>query len=83
MKVKLATQLLSLSVGNAFIFCRDVLKLIDFENCTVNFIKLFNDAFDILNSRTLISYGFKGAINNDNYENILAFNKSSFIMFIT
>lgn len=83
MKVKLATQLLSLSVANALIFCRDVLKLKDFENCTatVNFIKLFNDAFDILNSRTLIPYGFKGAINNDNYENILEFSKK-FIYYV-
>jgi len=83
MKVKLATQLLSLSVANSLIFCKDVLKLKDFENCTatVNFIKLFNDAFDILNSRTLIPYGFKGAINNDNYENILDFSKK-FIYYV-
>lgn len=75
MKVKLATQLLSLSVANALEFCKNVLKLKDFENCTatVNFIRLFNDAFDILNSRNLISYGFKGAINNSNYETILSF----------
>lgn len=57
MKVKLATRLLSSSVTNSLEFCKDVLKFKDFENCTatINFIRLFNDAFGILNSRTLIS----------------------------
>lgn len=77
MKVKLATQLLSLSEANSLEFCKDVLKLKDFENCTatINFIRIFNDAFDIFNSRTIISYGLKGAINNSNYENILSFSQ--------
>lgn len=76
----MATQLLSSSVANSLEFCKDVLKLKDLENCTttINFIRLFNDAFDILNLRTLISYGFKGAINNSNYENILSFSKKLF-----
>lgn len=57
MKVKLATQLLSRSVADSLEFCMTILKLKDFENCraTINFINIFNDAFDILNSRYVIS----------------------------
>jgi len=55
MKVKLATQLLSRSVAESLIFCKDKLNLEDFKNCdaTVNFVKIMNDAFDILNSHKL------------------------------
>jgi hypothetical protein len=53
MKVKLATQLLSRSVSDALTFCKDNLKLDTFQNCsaTIEFIQIFNNAFDILNSR--------------------------------
>lgn len=61
MKVKLATQLLSKSVADALEFCKNVLCLDDFQSCepTIKFIRIFNDAFDILNSRNLNSYGKK------------------------
>lgn len=80
MKVKLASQLLSNSVADALLFCKDNLKLKDFEGCeaTINFIRLFNDAFDILNSRHLMSYGFKGAVCIQNFENIYSFIKLFF-----
>jgi len=76
----LASQLLSNSVVDALLFCKDNLKLKDFEGCeaTINFIKLFNDAFDILNSRHLMSYGFKGAVSIYNFENIYSFIKLFF-----
>ncbi|CAH1738656.1 unnamed protein product, partial [Aphis gossypii] len=64
MKVKLATQLLSKSVADALEFCKDVLHLDEFQSCgpTIHFIRLFNDAFDILNSRNLKQYGKKKAL---------------------
>lgn len=67
MKVKLATQLLSKSVADALEFCKDVLHLDEFQSCgpTINFIRLFNDAFDILNSRSLNQYGKKAICNNN------------------
>lgn len=69
MKVKLASQFLSNSVENALLFCKDVLKLKEFEGCeaTIHFIRIFNDAFDILNSRHLISYGFKSNVCTQNF----------------
>lgn len=80
MKVKLATQLLSRSVANSLEFCMTILKLKDFENCraTINFINIFNDAFDILNSRYVISNSFKGAVNNQNYDKIFSFIQTFF-----
>lgn len=75
MKVKLATQLLSNSVADALLFCKDNLKLKEFSDCeaTVHFIRIFNDAFDILNSRQLVSYGFKGAVCMKNFNQIKSF----------
>lgn len=75
MKVKLVTQLLTSSVADSLMFYKNVLKLEKFKcyTATANFIRLFNDAFDILNSRTLISYGFKRALNYDNYDKIFSF----------
>jgi len=74
MKMKLATQLLSSSIAQALTFCKGFLKLDD-KDCTatINFIQIFNDAFDILNSRTQSTYGFKGAVNDTNYSYIFSF----------
>jgi hypothetical protein len=54
-KVKLATQLLTRSVAEALLFCRDYLNLENFQDCgaTVRFISLVNDAFNILNSKQI------------------------------
>jgi len=59
MKVKLATQLLSKSVADALFFCQNNLNLKDFEDYdgTIRFIRIMNDAFDILNSRNIKSTG--------------------------
>lgn len=61
MKVRLATQLLSESVASALEYCEEKLCLDDFKGCkaTVNFLRIMNNIFDILNSRTLVAPGFK------------------------
>lgn len=55
MKVKLAVQLLSRSAADALKFCKENLKLWNFQDCdaTIKFIIIMNDAFDILNSHRL------------------------------
>jgi len=75
MKVKLATQLLSNSVADALLFCKDNLRLDEFKDfeATIHFIRIMNDAFDILNSRHLVSYGFKGAVCMTNFAKIDTF----------
>jgi hypothetical protein len=74
MNVKLAAQLFSASVAESLLFCKNILKMADFRDAeaTANFIKLINDLFDILDSRTR-SYGFKRALNEENYQT--AFNR--------
>lgn len=77
MKVKLASQLLSRSVAEALLFCKDVLKLKEFEGCeaTVRFILIINDAFDILNSRNLSEYGYKKPLCEKNIVEVEEFVK--------
>lgn len=64
MKVKLAAQLLSQSVADELLFCRNKMKLSEFAGCkaTCDFIKIINNIFYLLNSRNLNSYGYKQAI---------------------
>lgn len=68
MNVRLAAQLFSTSVADALIFCNGVMELSAFANVepTANFLKLMNDLFDILDSKTW-SNGFKQALNKQNY----------------
>jgi hypothetical protein len=75
MKVKLATQLLSRSVAEALLFCRDQLRIRNFENCgpTAKFILIMNDAFDILNSKNLRDFGLKQAVCHRNIQDIQDF----------
>lgn len=75
MKVKLATQLLSRSVSEALLYCKDNLHLREFANCgpTAKFILLFNNAFDILNSHKISDFQFKQAACQKNIENIKQF----------
>ncbi|KAL4126963.1 hypothetical protein QTP88_011161 [Uroleucon formosanum] len=75
MKVKLATQLLSRSVSEALTFCRDKLELPAFKDSgpTIKFIKYFNDAFDIVNSRSINQYGKSKAICKKNIIEIKEF----------
>lgn len=60
MNVRLETQLFSDSVADALTFCQK-LSLPSFNNSspTAHFLKLFNDVFDILDSKTHVRYGYK------------------------
>ncbi|KAH9639493.1 hypothetical protein HF086_003626 [Spodoptera exigua] len=68
MKVKLATQLFSLSVADAIDFCRDQLNLPSFKNSesTTFFLRIINNMFDIFNSRNTYEYNFKKALTESN-----------------
>jgi DNA transposase THAP9 len=70
MSVKLAAQLFSESVADALLFCKNKMNLPEFMHvtATAKFIKLVNDVFDILDSRTR-QYGLKRALSIENYEN--------------
>lgn len=67
--MKLATQL-SKSVADALSFYKNNLNLGNFQDCeaTIEFITIFNEAFDILNSRKHNDCGLKSALCNKNYE---------------
>ena len=68
MKVNLAAQTFSASVADAIDYCRDTLKLPQFQGseATVKFIRTFDHLFDILNSRNLCARGFKAALRKSN-----------------
>lgn len=68
MKVRLAVQIFSQSVADALLFCKNDLQLESFQSCegTIYFISIFNDLFDILNSRHMHQPGFKQALNSKN-----------------
>ncbi|KAJ8720540.1 hypothetical protein PYW08_006005 [Mythimna loreyi] len=75
MKVKLATQLLSRSVANALQVCEETLRSSNFKDSgpTKDFIILFNDLFDIFNSRARDKFGFKKPVSSGNAKEIFAF----------
>ena len=75
MKVYLATQLFSNSVANAIEICKDSLKMDIFKGSesTIEFLRIMNDLFDIINSCNLTSYKFKKALNPENEYAILRF----------
>ncbi|GBN12744.1 DNA transposase THAP9, partial [Araneus ventricosus] len=75
MKVKLAAQTLSESVANALDWLANDLKKAEFKGCdaTVRFIRLFDKLFDSLNSRNLLSKGFKSPIKMDNAKTFFDF----------
>lgn len=75
MKVKLATQVLSMSVANALILCNELITSSMFNDTegTVNFITIFNNLFDILNSRASDLYGLKKPLSAQNENEVLAY----------
>lgn len=75
MKVKLATQLLSMSVANALKLCQDISISPLFTNteATVDFIKMFNNLFDIFNSRAYNQFAFKRPICPENANSIMTY----------
>ena len=70
MKVRFAVQIFSTSVANALLFCKNTLKLKEFQSCqsTIEFLQVFNDLFDILNSKNMKQSGFKQPLNEQNKE---------------
>lgn len=70
MKVRFAVQIFSTSVANALLFCKNTLKLKEFQSCqgTIEFLHVFNDLFDILNSKNMKQSGFKQLLNEQNKE---------------
>lgn len=68
MKVKLATQALSASVADAIEYLNLDLQHPDFKNseATVKFLRLFNNLFDIMNSKNLLSKGYKTPLQSSN-----------------
>jgi len=67
-KVNLAAQTLSSSVGDALEFCHTDLGLQEFENCaaTVRYIRIVDRAFDLLNSRNPLAKGYKAPLRTSN-----------------
>ena len=74
MNVKLAVQLLSESVATSLEYCASE-GLKGFQGCegTIKFIRMFNNLFDVFNSRNLRSYGFKAPISLNNIASFTAF----------
>ncbi|GBM01114.1 DNA transposase THAP9 [Araneus ventricosus] len=75
MKVKLAAQLFSSSVADAIDYCHNKLKLQDFigSEATVEFLRLINTLFDVLNSRSIRQHGYKKAVSKQNADLYLQF----------
>ena len=79
MSVTIAAQILSASVANAIDYCRDTLKMKEFEGseATTRFIRTFDKLFDILNSRNRFGRGLKAPIKQDNYDAVSAYFKEA------
>ncbi|GBM59935.1 DNA transposase THAP9 [Araneus ventricosus] len=75
MKVKLAAQLFSSSVADAIDYCHNKLKLQDFigSEATVEFLRLINTLFDVLNSRSIRQHGYKKAVSKQTADLYLQF----------
>lgn len=83
--VKLAAQLLSESVACSLGFCLQK-QYQEFEGCkaTIKFIRVFNNLFDILNSRNLNAFGWKSPFQDKNYMKYVEFLKEAktYILFL-
>lgn len=68
MKVLLAVQLLSLKTAKALDYLRSTNE--DFLDCgeTVRFITIFNNIFDVFNSKNIQASGFKKPMCRENFE---------------
>jgi hypothetical protein len=68
MKVSLAAQTLSSSVADSIDFCRDYLKLKEFQDsqATSKFIRVIDVLFDIMNSRNALAKGYKAPMKEIN-----------------
>ena len=72
MKTKLAVQTLSKSTANALSLCENELKKPEFKGAkaTSEFCQIFNDVFDILNSKSKFGKDYCAPINNESYEHL-------------
>ena len=78
MKVYLAAQVFSTSVGNALAYLRSLKNdLFINSDGTEHFLKFINDLFDILNSKSPSQKGNKGPINNFNIADRMQFLQSA------
>jgi hypothetical protein len=68
MKVSLAAQTLSSSVADSIDFCREHLKLSEFQDSqhTSKFIRVIDVLFDIMNSRNALAKGYKAPMTKIN-----------------
>jgi len=68
MKVKLASQTFSTSVADALQICDVDLQLTGFAGCasTIRAIRLINDLFNILNTRSIKHFQFKQSLHEGN-----------------
>ncbi len=75
MKVDLAAQAFSASVADAIEYCTNVLKLPQFQGseATVEFIRIIDHLFDILNTRNPCARGYKEALRTTNKGSWLPF----------
>ena len=78
MKVKLAAHTLSSSIADALAFCQNDLGLPEFRECTatVEFIRIVDRVFHLLNSRNPMAKGFKSPLRVQN-----EFNWRPFLLF--
>ena len=88
MKVRLAAQTISKSVSDALTFLRDDLKCPEFQDseATSKFLLMFNNLFDIFNSRNRFTkYSFKKPLSKVTEENIFEYFKTlkSYIIGLT
>lgn len=74
MNVKLAAQLLSESVAKSLQFCVNE-EISEFKDCepTMDFLILFNNLFDIMNTRNLHARGYKCPLQRKNFDEIKEF----------
>ena len=75
MKAIYAIQVFSRSVGKSLKFCREVLKLPEFEHseATEEFLYIMNDLFDVMNSRSSKGIKLQGPLRESNKQYWLPF----------
>jgi DNA transposase THAP9 len=74
MKVRYAVQLFSNSAADGLLYLKKGgYRKFQHCNATVDFIRLFNNLFDIFNSRNLLHRGFKAPISSKNAQHIFEY----------
>lgn len=70
MKVRFAVQVLSKRVADALTYCKEMEA---FKGCeaTIKFVTIFNNLFDVLNSRSFTDSGFKHPLCKSNHKEVV------------